>query len=270
MNYTINFGAIKDSVFRFSAQKLITEQKENDILKTFLTEVREKPMLKIQYLIYRNLDEGFFKKTNLAERYINENLNLIKKYNWNEIIQEHKVLRKRYFPEEYILSGNKEKKDLYESIAILIESVTRPGFTAINKSEEAYDIVLTHLVTEKPAINEEVETEDTDMPNIFSWKYITQKAVNNFNSRYSHLSENEQNILKVLLQNEDEKKLHLDNLIKENFSLIEKAKMTLNEGTKTSLNKFEEKLRTINVLNSKNIDEDILNLEELKYTLSGN
>ena len=134
MNYTINFGAIKDSVLRFSAQKLITEQKENDILKTFLSEVRAKPMLKIQYLIYKNLDEGSFKKTNLAERYINENLNLIKKYNWNEILHEHKMLRKRYFPEEYILSGNKEKKDLYESIAVLIESVTRPGFTAVNRS----------------------------------------------------------------------------------------------------------------------------------------
>ena len=32
MNYTINFGAIKDSVLRFSAQKLIVEQKENSIL----------------------------------------------------------------------------------------------------------------------------------------------------------------------------------------------------------------------------------------------
>ena len=268
MNYTINFGAIKDSIFRFSAQKLITEQKENDILKTFLSEVRGKPMLKIEYLIYKNLDEGFFKKTNLAERYINENLNLIKKYNWYEILQEHKILRKKYFPEEYILSGNKERKDLYESIAALIESVTKPGFTAVNKSEEAFDIVLTHLTTEKPIVKEEVEIEDTDMPNIFSWKYLTQKAVSNFNSRYSHLNEHEQIILKALLQNEEEKKLHLDNLIKENFILLNRAKSTLNEGTKTSLDKFEIKLKSINVNESKNIDDDILNLEELKYTLS--
>ena len=72
MNYTINFGAIKDSVLRFSAQKLIVEQKENSILNTFLKEVKSNPLFKIEYLIYRNLEEGFFKKTNLAERYINE------------------------------------------------------------------------------------------------------------------------------------------------------------------------------------------------------
>ena len=268
MNYTINFGAIKDSVFRFSAQKLITEQKENTILKTFLSEVKSKPMLKIQYLIYRNLEEGNFKKTNLAERYISENLNLIKKFSWHEILQEHKMLRKRYFPEEYILSGNKEKKDLYESIAILIESVTRPGFTAINKSEEAFDVILTHLTTDKPVVNEEVEVEDEDMPNIFSWKYLTQKAVNNFNSRYSHLNEQEQNILKILLQGEDEKVIHLDNLIKENMILLNRAKSTLNEGTKDSLDKFEAKVKSINIHETKNTDEDILNLEELKHTLS--
>lgn len=268
MNYTINFGAIKDSVFRFSAQKLIIEQKENTILKTFLSEVKSKPMLKIQYLIYRNLEEGNFKKTNLAERYINENLNLIKKFSWYEILQEHKVLRKKYFPEEYILSGNKEKKDLYESIAVLIESVTKPGFTAINKSEEAFDIILTHLTSDKPVMNEEAEVEDTDMPSIFSWQYLTKKAVNNFNSRYSHLNENEQNILKVLLQGEDEKIIHLDNLIKENMILLNRAKSTLNEGTKDSLDKFEAKIKSINIHETKNIDDDILNLEELKHTLS--
>ena len=222
MNYTINFGAIKDSVLRFSAQKLIVEQKENSILNTFLKEVKSNPLFKIEYLIYRNLEEGFFKKTNLAERYINENLGLIKKFNWHEIVHEHKVLRKKYFPEEYILSGNKEKKDLYESIANLIESVTKPGYTSINKSEEAYDVVLTHLTTERAMIKEEAEVEDTDMPNIFSWQYLTKKAVNNFNKRYSHLNEQEQSILKTLLQSEDEKKIYLENLVQENFILLMK------------------------------------------------
>ena len=268
MNYTINFGAIKDSVLRFSAQKLITEQKENKILSVFLSEVKSKPMLKIEYLIYRNLCENYFKKTNLAERYINENLNLIKKFNWHEIVHEHKVLRKKYFPEEYILSGNKENKDLYESIGTLIESVTKSDYTSINKSEEAYDNVLTHLTTERSVIKEEKEIEDEDMPNIFSWKYLTQKAVNNFNVRYSHLNEQEQNILRVLLQDEEEKKVYLDNLIKENYILLNRAKTTLNESLGSNLGKFERKIQSININETKNIDEDILNLEELKELLS--
>ena len=266
MNYTLNFGALKDSALRYSAQKLIKEQKENSILKDFLSEVKNNPLFKIEYLIYKNLEEGSFKKTNLAERYINENLNIIKKFNWHLILQEHKVLRKKYFPEEYICLAKSSKRELYENIAVLVESVTKPGYTNINKSEEAYDFVLNHLLSEKAIVSESKKVENTDMPS-FSWKYLTQKAVNNFNKRYSHLNENEQRILKVLLQSEDEKKLYLNTLVKENVELIKKAKTSLNESTKDSLNKFEIKLNSFKINETKNIDEDIINLEELKEAL---
>ena len=268
MTNTLNFGAIKDSILRFSAQKLIKEQKENSILKDFLSEVKSKPLFKIEYLIYKNLEEGFYKKTNLAERYINENLNLIRKFNWNETIQEHKVLRKKYFPEEYILSANKDRAELYENIATLIESVSKPGYTSINKSEEAYDFVLTYLTTERAVIKEEKEIENTDMPNMFSWKYMTKKAVSNFNSRYSHLNESEQKLLKVLLQDESEKRLYLEGLINETLDLISNAKQNLNEGIHEELNKFETKIKSIKINETKNIDDDILNLEDLKEHLT--
>jgi hypothetical protein len=268
MNYTLNFGALKDSILRFSAQKLIKEQKENSILKDFLTEVKSNPMFKIEYLIFKNLEEGCFKKSNLAERYINENLNLIKKFNWNQLSHEHKVLRKKYFPEEYLCLAETSKRELYENIAVLVESVTKPGYTNINKSEESYDFVLNHLLSEKTSFKEDKKIEDTDMPSIFSWKYITEKAVNNFNERYSHLNENEQNILKALLQNEGEKKLYLENLVKENETLLKNARRVLNESLKPSLDRFESKIKSIKINETKNIDEDILNLEELKETLS--
>ena len=57
-------------------------------------------------------------------------------------------------------------------------------------------------------------------------------------------------------------------LVQENFILLNRAKSTLNEGTKDSLTKFETKLKSININESINIDDDILNLEELKETLS--
>lgn len=267
MNYTLNFGAIKDSVFKFSAQKMLKEGKENSILKSFLSEVKSKPMLKAQYFLYKNLEEGSFEKQNLAERYLNQNLNLVKNFNWYQILQEHKVLRKLYFPEEYIVLGTPEKRELYEAISTLLESVTRPGFSNINKSEQAYDLVLNHLMTKKSLNESDNKTEKDDMPNVFSWKYLTQKAVNNFNQRYSHLNENEQRLLKVLLQDEKEKKLHLEHLIKDALELINKGKekdSALNE----TFEKFETKIKSININESKNIDEDIMNIEELKEHLN--
>lgn len=266
MNYTINFGALKDSVFKFSAQKMLKEGKENDILKSFLLEIKSKPFLKAQYFLYKNIEEGSFKNVNLAERYLNQNLNLVKPFNWHSILQEHKVLRKLYFPEEYLVLGAIEKRDLYESIATLVESVTRPGFTNINKSEQAYDFVLNHLMTKKQLNEVENPKEKEDMPNIFSWKYITQKAVNNFNQRYNHLDESEQKLLKVLLQNENEKKLHLEHLVKNTLELIQKGKEK-EQGLNEFFEKFETKINSININESKNIDEDIMNLEELKENL---
>lgn len=266
MNYTLNFGAIKDSVFKFSAQKMLKEGKENSILKSFLSEVKSKPMLKAQYFLYKNLEEGSFEKQSLAERYLNQNLNLVKNFNWHQILQEHKILRKLYFPEEYVVLGTPEKRDLYEAIATILESVTRPGFSNINKSEQAYDVVLNHLMTKKSLNESDNKNEKNDMPNVFSWKYLTQKAVNNFNERYSHLNENEQRLLKILLQDEKEKKLHLEHLIKDALELINKRKEK-DSGLKETLEKFEVKIKSINLQESKNIDEDIMNIEELKESL---
>ncbi len=266
MNYTLNFGAIKDSVFKFSAQKMLKEGKENDILKSFLSEIKNKPFLKAQYFLYKNIEEGSFDKQNLAERYLNQNLNLVKNFNWYNILQEHKVLRKLYFPEQYLVLGTIEKRDLYEAISTILESVTRPGFTNINKSEQAYDFVLNHLMTKKSLNESDNSKEKEDMPNIFSWKYLTQKAVNNFNERYSHLNEGEQRLLKVLLQEEKEKKLYLEHLVKDTLELIQKSKEK-EKGLDEVFEKFENKINSIIIKESKNIDEDIMNIEELKDSL---
>ena len=265
MNYTLNFGALKDSMFKFSAYKMLKESKENDLLKKFLLEVKENPMLKVQYLIYKNLEEGYFEKENLAERYINQNINLIRKFNWHKILEEHKILRKKYFPEEFVVLGTENKRDLYESIANLIESATKPGYTNINKSEEAYDFILKHLMNKKTLNENKKKIENEDMPNIFSWKYLTKKAVNNFNERYSHLNENEQNLLKVLLQSEKEKKLYLEHTIKETLNLLEEKKE--NQVLKETFEIFNKKLISINERNSENVDVDIMNIEELKESL---
>lgn len=265
MNYTLNFGALKDSVLKFSAHRMLKESKENDLLKSFLLEVKEKPVLKVQYLIYKNLEEGYFEKENLAERYINQNLNLIRNFNWYKILEEHKTLRKKYFPEEFIVLGSENKRELYESIANLIESATKPGYTNINKSEEAYDFILKHLMNKKTLNEGNKKFEKEDMPNVLSWKYITQKAVNNFNERYSHLNEGEQNLLKVLLQSENEKKLYLKHTIKETLNILEEKKEQ--EVLKETFDVFNKKLNSININETKNIDEDIMNIEELKESL---
>ena len=87
-NISLNFGSIKDTIFRYSSKTIINEGKTSSFVDLFVEELKKKPILKLQYLIYKNLENANFKKEYLAERYLNQNINLIKDYNWNDILKD--------------------------------------------------------------------------------------------------------------------------------------------------------------------------------------
>ena len=82
---SLNFGALKDTVYRLSCKEIVYESnnssekksdKENSLTK-FIKKLKEEPLLKVQYMIYENLTKGHFENERLAERYINENLSYL-------------------------------------------------------------------------------------------------------------------------------------------------------------------------------------------------
>jgi hypothetical protein len=264
---SLNFGAIKDTVYRFASKELVFENKseKTTILESFLKTLKENPSLKLQYLIFKNLEEGSFKKERLAERYINQNLKLLEATSWDKVIDSNRDVRIGLL-ENCHVDGNAGKEELYESIHTLIESVTRKGFSDIDRSEAAYEFILENLLKEKK--NEEgsvSKTEENDGPKILSWDFITKLAVNNFNERYSHLNESERELLNILLSDNDKKLVHLDSLKKESLEMInDLLNEENNEEEKTILNQFKTK---INNLKGDNLDEEIINCAELKESL---
>ena len=264
---SLNFGAIKDSILRFSSKEFINESGEkNTILNNFLTKLKEDPIQKIQYLIFKNLEEGSFKKERLAERYINQNIKLLESITWDQIINSNRDIRIGLL-ENCHVEGDTAKSTLYENIHTLIESNTRKGFSNIDQSESAYESILEHLMAEKVIENKTEGTiEENDNPKIFSWDFITKLAVNNFNKRYSHLNESEQSLLKILLSTEENKKNHLKDLKSENLETINRilSESEINEITEKALLDFKSKLETIE---SDNLEEAIINCAELKESL---
>jgi len=264
---SLNFGAVRDSVIRHAGKEIIAENgQKTTILNSFLKEVKNNPALKLQYLVFKNIEDGIFSKERLAERYISQNMKLLEGVTWEALLEANRKVRISLLENSHV-EGNNGKEGLYESIHTLIESNVRKSFVNIDISEAAYESVLSHLTRTK-ADDKQVVKEENDNPKLLSWNYITKLAVNNFNERYAHLNESELALLKILLSTEDIKKNHLEDLKKENTKLIDTI---ISEGVKdknveTTLNSFKTKLTTITP-ESGNIDESIINCAELKDEL---
>jgi hypothetical protein len=211
------------------------------------------------------LIRGHFKKERLPERYINENLSLTKNIDCHKLLECNKKTRKEILDDIFV-QGDEDKEKVYESIHTLIESKTNIGFKDVNKSHEAYEVVLEHLqreVSEKSRSEEESE----DMPKFFSWKYINEHAVNNFNKRYNHLSESDKKLLKVLISSDDVKFNFAKDLKSECLERIETLQDE-DENLSELLEGFYNKLKNIKTIDSKNVEQVIINCHELKDNLN--
>lgn len=260
-----NFGAIRDSIIRLSASELLKESKSKTS-DSFLNSIKTNPILRKQHLIYKNLQESkSFEKDRLAERFLNQNLQLFVNENWNQIMIENRKLRKELL-DNFHVETRKDGK-LCECIHTLIESITKPGFTDFEREQEAYEFVLSQLT--KPVVQEsEKSQEKTDSPKLFgdAWKFLTKMAISNFNERFKHLNEDEKRAFKILTSDNNTKINYLEALKKENVDMIDNKILTeKDDATIKLLNTFKEKLN--NLKNITNLDESIISCLELKETL---
>ena len=266
---SMNFGAIKDTVYRHAGKNLVNELKgEVSVLDAFLNEIKKSPLLKKQCLVYKNFEEGYCKKENLAERFINQNLKLLEGYSWKEIVDLNKELRYSLLEHSHV-EGQKGKEDFYEAIHALIKASTDKGYTDISKSQEAYDFLVNHLMIPKPATEVNSSISESEYPKFLSWKFVTEIAVNGFNERYAHLGENDRQLLKVLLSPEENKKNHFIDLKQENLSMIDN--LLNNDNTiSDTLQKFINKINSLNEneISGNELDEAIIHMTELKESIT--
>ena len=103
------------------------------------------------------------------------------------------------------------------------------------------------------------------MPKFLSWRYVNEHAVSNFNKRYRHLNESDKKLFKVLISSDDIKIKYANDLKSESLSLIDG--IILEEG-ESFLENFKNKLESIEEINSKNVDEIIINCAEINDILN--
>lgn len=262
-----NFGAIRDSIMKLSASELIKESKSKT-LDSFMGVIKKNSVLHKQHLIFKNLQESkTFEKERLAERFLNQNLQLFVNEKWEKILSENKKIRRELL-DDFHVEAKKDDK-LFESIHVLIESISRPGFSEFEKEQNAYEYVLSHLT--KPAIMEsQKSSEKNDSPKLIgdAYKFITKMAISNFNERFQHLTEDEKNTFKILISDNNIKENYLKALKQENVDIIDnKLKIESNGKSIELLNTIKNKINNINEFNHLNLDEGIISCLELKNKL---
>lgn len=265
-NITFNFGAIRDSISRVSANEIIKEHKSNT-LKDFTKEVKKNPTLLKQHIVFKNFEDCKpFNKERLAERFIQQNLTILRGIKWSDVISENKRVRTLYLENCHVESNGGKKDDLFNNIHTLIESRTNPNFSNVIAEQDAYEYVLNYLT--RNVVEEAKSVEVKDNPDLKSWDFITKLAVNNFNKRYSHLQEGDKKMLKMLLSDDNKKKNYIEDLRNENLVTINKLLKESKEEERISiLEGFKEKLNKPYVFDIFTADDFIISHLELKERL---
>lgn len=259
---SLNFGVIKESILRLKTRNFINNERLG--IDSFIKTLNENSILKKQSLIFKAFDTNQqFKKERLAERFINQTLEIINGVKWDSLINENRTIRITYLDSTHVGSAVPEKEVYYNHIHNLIEAKCKgQGNYDIEKEQISYEYVIEHLMSEKE--NSQI-IESSDEPNL-SWEYVTKLAINNFNERYAHLNESELKIVKILTSNNSIKINHLKDLKQETLSIINKLKNNSNEDN-SIFETFEIKLNNINPDTIENIDDAIISCFELNENL---
>jgi len=122
--------------------------------------------------------------------------------------------------------------------------------------------VVEHLMSEKKESNIIESEDEPDM----SWEYVTKIAVSNFNNRYSHLSESDMKLVKILTSSNDIKENFLEDLKNETLNRIKELKISDKDNTRT-FELYENKIKNINSKNLSTLDEAIISCSELLENL---
>jgi len=221
MKTTLNFGALKDTITKKAAIELAQENKKSTLVD-FMESVRTNPVLKKQFLVYKNFEKTKpFEHTRLAERFIEQNLQALRDVQWEDLMEQNASLRQNLLggPDQCTVMASKGNEELFENINTIIESRLNKRFTNIDADVKAYGALIEHL-TRKVEATEMNEEKERPKANRF-WKYITQNALGYFNERFEALDPAERDLFKMMISEHKEKHEGVIKLREDLIKLIE-------------------------------------------------
>jgi len=190
-----NFGQIKDTFNSILTESIIKKDNEGKkIFSEYLKILKENETLRSQYLIFKNLEFKRFDSSSDAKDYIKENINLLKKLDKKELMKGNKDLLSLLEDKKLI----DENVELYNHINVLTN--TTKSASSLDRLQNSINYIKDKMIT-KEEIVENIEESINIPPSV-----LTKMATNRFNLKYSDISEGEKEIIKTVLNGNDEDK----------------------------------------------------------------
>jgi hypothetical protein len=194
-----NLGIVKTSI--------LGNLNESTVIKQFVTLLKESNLLKLEFSIIDNIEKIHIPNEDLAIKYIDENVKLLKDAGYTKELFESE--NKKFLPLiEGIQFANTDKKELYERIhSLLYESLAGKKVTNVNKLHDSFSFVLEHIKNNnKKAIVETIELPAL-LQDVAINDFIVKSSIHEFNEKYGNLlSEDEMSIFKSIIDNSTETK----------------------------------------------------------------
>jgi hypothetical protein len=263
----MNFGAVKDIYTKFLIDSYINESKlqNKKKYKEFIKNIYESSILRTQFIVYKNIENGYFESEVSAVEYLKENIFLFEKFSKKNIIKENKKLFLK-LPSNYVLeqtyNGYEEKKKLHEAINNLI--ILEKKVETIETIHESFEYVKKWLTTPKKIVESKEKSKPVDANKFL--EIVTKK----YNEKYSNISEEEKRVIKTILSKDDlEKENLLKNMVKESIVLLNTNIKQFSDNIEVKEKLLEAKDVIYNIsYNKESFKEDILKVYNLKISLS--
>lgn len=250
-----NFGNIKDTFNNILSNSLLNkDEKGKKLFSKYVNTLKEDTKLRNEYLIYKNLTSVKFKNESDARYFIKENIELLKNNDSSKGIEKLESLLEG---KDMVVDNN----EIYNHIDTLRNTEKTPE--TLIKIQESINYLTEHMLKEVVIVENEFESVDIP-PSV-----LTKMATNRFNLKYQDITEGEKEIIKTILNGDDEDKKEVYNNLKtECIDIIDKK---LNENVdldiKDKLLKVKDKLLRM-TYNPDEYVKDINNVYELKNSVA--
>lgn len=259
-----NFGKIKNAFNGILADGVVSKNDISKLLfKKYIQTIKESKILKAQFLVYNNIENKLENDTTTASVFVSENLKVLEKFKISDILKENQKLLALSKDIEGLLEEVYDSKlsNLHESISSLI--FTKRTATNINEVTSNITNIINYIKDNK--ITEKVEV--IDLP----FSMLSTMMVDKYNAKYATLDESDKQVLKTLIDSNDEQKKEVYSVtLRECIDLIDVKLKTSDLEAKDRLLRVKDKLLN----DKKNINEDFIKniskLVELKSDLKNN
>ncbi len=251
-----NFGKIKNAYNEILAESVFTKNNDKkDLFKTYIKSIKENEILKNQFLIYNIIENKVETNEMKAKTFVDECVEIFSKYNKKDILKANqKLVESILFDKDC----DYDKKELHENISTLI--FTPKTAKNIDAIVEAKSYVVNYIINNKiKKVNESIE-----LPN----SLLSTIMVDKYNEKYSTLDESEKEILKSLIESDDNRKKEVySSTIRECIQLIDERLNESDLDTKDRLLRVKDKLLNDKLEINEDYFKNISKLVELRSSL---